>query len=137
MGVEAHMSALEEFEEEFDEFENENWGEDQEDKEDVAMWEDDWDTNEPDDEFTQKLKQELSKGAAPVVSGAPAKGKAAGTAQAHAQASYHDVLRSSVTTIARQQVVRRALRWLRPTRMPKRACDACQGHSIHQPGLQK
>ena len=31
---------------EFDEFENENWGEDQEDKEDVAMWEDDWDTNE-------------------------------------------------------------------------------------------
>ena len=46
---------------EFEEFENEEWKEDQEDADDAKQWEDDWDDEEVDDDFSKQLRAELEK----------------------------------------------------------------------------
>mmetsp|Transcript_3335 Transcript_3335/g.10241 ORF Transcript_3335/g.10241 Transcript_3335/m.10241 type:complete len:91 (+) Transcript_3335:239-511(+) len=52
-----------ECDDEFEEFEEEEWTRENEEKEDVAQWEDDWDDTEADD-FKTHLREELKKNVA-------------------------------------------------------------------------
>jgi 26 proteasome complex subunit DSS1 len=49
-----------ECDDEFEEFNEEEWTRESEEKEDVAQWEDDWDDTEADD-FKTHLREELKK----------------------------------------------------------------------------
>jgi 26 proteasome complex subunit DSS1 len=49
-----------ECDDEFEEFNEEEWTRENEEKEDVAQWEDDWDDTEADD-FKTHLREELKK----------------------------------------------------------------------------
>lgn len=58
-----HQFSLLEEDDEFEEFPAETWASDQEDKEDLNAWEDNWDDDNVDDDFTQQLRETLeSKG---------------------------------------------------------------------------
>eukprot|EP00039_Didymoeca_costata_P018408 m.333334 g.333334 ORF g.333334 m.333334 type:complete len:85 (-) comp17123_c0_seq1:83-337(-) len=46
---------------EFEEFPREEWGEAELDKEDVAQWEDNWDDDNMEDDFSKQLRAELQK----------------------------------------------------------------------------
>jgi len=52
--------ALEE-DDEFDEFETENWGVEQQDDADMLQWQDDWDDDALDDDFTAQLRAQLER----------------------------------------------------------------------------
>lgn len=54
------MGALEE-DDEFEEFEVEDWNEDAEDKEDISLWDDNWDDDDLEDDFSKQLRVELEK----------------------------------------------------------------------------
>ncbi|KAJ2492856.1 hypothetical protein IWW37_001028 [Coemansia sp. RSA 2050] len=54
------MGALEE-DDEFEEFEVEDWNEDAEDKEDITLWDDNWDDDDLEDDFSKQLRVELEK----------------------------------------------------------------------------
>ncbi|KAJ2710071.1 hypothetical protein H4R19_003934 [Coemansia spiralis] len=56
--------ALEE-DDEFEEFEVEDWDKDEEDEEDVALWDDGWEEDDLDDDFSQQLRTELEKASQP------------------------------------------------------------------------
>ncbi|KAJ1982404.1 26S proteasome complex subunit SEM1 [Dimargaris xerosporica] len=49
------LGALEE-DDEFEEFEAEDWNESEEDKLDVHQWEDNWDDDDIEDDFSQQLR---------------------------------------------------------------------------------
>ncbi|KAJ2391506.1 hypothetical protein GGI23_005405 [Coemansia sp. RSA 2559] len=57
-------SMLEE-DDEFEEFEIEDWNEDAEDKEDVTLWDDNWDDDDLEDDFSKQLRVELEKASQP------------------------------------------------------------------------
>eukprot|EP00054_Salpingoeca_dolichothecata_P032028 m.265381 g.265381 ORF g.265381 m.265381 type:complete len:76 (+) comp28964_c0_seq1:44-271(+) len=46
---------------EFEEFPKEDWDETEEDKDDVAQWEDNWDDDNLEDDFSNQLRAELEK----------------------------------------------------------------------------
>jgi len=46
---------------EFEEFQEKNWGTKEEDGEDAVMFEEDWDDTEINDDFTNQLRKELAK----------------------------------------------------------------------------
>ncbi|KAJ2354294.1 26S proteasome complex subunit [Coemansia sp. RSA 2618] len=54
------VSALEE-DDEFEEFDKEDWGENEEDKDDINLWEDNWDDDDLEDDFSKQLRVELAK----------------------------------------------------------------------------
>ncbi|ORX70171.1 hypothetical protein DL89DRAFT_153351 [Linderina pennispora] len=56
--------ALEE-DDEFEEFEVEDWSPDAEDKEDATLWDDNWDDDDLEDDFSNQLRVELAKGSQP------------------------------------------------------------------------
>ncbi|KAJ2004475.1 26S proteasome complex subunit SEM1 [Coemansia thaxteri] len=58
------MGALEE-DDEFEEFEVEDWNEDAEDKEDISLWDDNWDDDDLEDDFSKQLRNELEKASRP------------------------------------------------------------------------
>jgi len=56
------LGLLEE-DDEFEEFESDNWGKDEEETAAVAQqWADDWDDEQIDDDFSKQLRAELEKG---------------------------------------------------------------------------
>ncbi|KAJ1652292.1 hypothetical protein IWQ61_007338 [Dispira simplex] len=56
----AQAGMLEE-DDEFEEFEVEDWNDAQEDPLDVNQWEDNWDDDDIEDDFSQQLRAELAK----------------------------------------------------------------------------
>lgn len=54
------LGALEE-DDDFEEFPTEDWKEDQENADDLHVWEDDWDDDNVEDDFSQQLRAELQK----------------------------------------------------------------------------
>lgn len=52
--------AIEE-DDELEEFEQEDWNEQMEDEADVALWEEDWEEEDPNEEFTRHLREQLTK----------------------------------------------------------------------------
>jgi 26 proteasome complex subunit DSS1 len=50
---------------EFEEFPAEDWNENEEDAEDTHLWEDNWDDDDVEDDFSVQLRNELSKQAQP------------------------------------------------------------------------
>ncbi|CAG0888614.1 unnamed protein product [Darwinula stevensoni] len=54
------LGLLEE-DDEFEEFPAEDWTEKDEDEEDLNVWEDNWDDDNVEDDFSQQLKEELEK----------------------------------------------------------------------------
>jgi 26 proteasome complex subunit DSS1 len=54
------MEAIEE-DDEFEEFQDANWGKGDEDAEDTQQWQDNWDVDDMDDDFTKNLREELMK----------------------------------------------------------------------------
>ncbi|CAG0916070.1 unnamed protein product [Notodromas monacha] len=46
---------------EFEEFPVEEWGPEEDDGEDLNVWEDNWDDDQAEDDFSQHLKAELSR----------------------------------------------------------------------------
>ena len=54
------LGLLEE-DDEFEEFPAEDWTEENEDKEDINVWEDNWDDDNLDDDFSIQLRTELEK----------------------------------------------------------------------------
>ncbi|KAJ2772940.1 26S proteasome complex subunit [Coemansia nantahalensis] len=50
---------------EFEEFEAEDWDKDEEAEEDVALWDDTWEEDDLDDDFSQQLRAELEKASQP------------------------------------------------------------------------
>ncbi|KND00376.1 uncharacterized protein SPPG_04700 [Spizellomyces punctatus DAOM BR117] len=62
------LSALEE-DDEFEDFAIENWTEADEDHEDALLWDDNWDDEDLNDEFTRQLRAELIKPASDATSG--------------------------------------------------------------------
>lgn len=56
----SNLGALEE-DDDFEEFPTEDWGEDQENAGDMQVWEDDWDEDDVEDNFSQQLRNELAK----------------------------------------------------------------------------
>lgn len=63
---------------EFEEFENEEWDDEEGEKLALQQWEDDWDDDDINDDFSQQLKVELERASgfpvapAPIVPAAPA-----------------------------------------------------------------
>ncbi|CAO3646998.1 unnamed protein product [Cunninghamella blakesleeana] len=57
------LGALEE-DDEFEEFAAEDWANGDEDKDDTHYWEDNWDDDDIEDDFSQQLKAELEKASA-------------------------------------------------------------------------
>mmetsp|Transcript_26 Transcript_26/g.67 ORF Transcript_26/g.67 Transcript_26/m.67 type:complete len:85 (+) Transcript_26:84-338(+) len=55
-----NLDALEE-DDEFEEFEEQEWTVEDRDAEDTTMWQDGWEDDEDDDQFTQHLRAELAK----------------------------------------------------------------------------
>jgi hypothetical protein len=60
MGPEVHPGVIQNEDDEFEEFEKEHWGVEDEDHSDVQQWEEDWD-NDLEDDFTRRLREELTK----------------------------------------------------------------------------
>jgi len=56
----AEVDALEE-DDEFEEFEQQEWTLEERDAEDTTMWQDGWEDDEDEDDFTQHLRTELQK----------------------------------------------------------------------------
>merc|ERR1712043_60400 len=56
----SNLGALEE-DDDFEEFPTEDWGEEQENKDDMHVWEDEWDDDDVEDDFSQQLRSELAK----------------------------------------------------------------------------
>ncbi|KAG2235701.1 26S proteasome complex subunit DSS1 [Thamnidium elegans] len=56
----AQLGALEE-DDEFEEFAAEDWGENEEDQNDAHFWEDNWDDDDVEDDFSKQLRAELEK----------------------------------------------------------------------------
>ncbi|KAF6017117.1 hypothetical protein EB796_024568 [Bugula neritina] len=56
----ANVDLLEE-DDEFEEFPAEDWGKDQEDDSDKKIWEDNWDDDNVEDDFTLQLRHELQQ----------------------------------------------------------------------------
>ncbi|KAK4512162.1 uncharacterized protein ATC70_013405 [Mucor velutinosus] len=56
----AQLGALEE-DDEFEEFAAEDWGENEEDPKDPHFWEDNWDDDDVEDDFSKQLRAELEK----------------------------------------------------------------------------
>ncbi|KAJ2881119.1 26S proteasome complex subunit, partial [Coemansia aciculifera] len=54
------LSALEE-DDEFEEFDVDDWKKGDEDKEDSTAWNDNWDDNDMEDDFSKQLRVELEK----------------------------------------------------------------------------
>jgi 26 proteasome complex subunit DSS1 len=54
------IEAIEE-DDEFEEFQDANWGTGEEDAEDTQQWQDNWDADDMDDDFTKNLREELMK----------------------------------------------------------------------------
>jgi 26 proteasome complex subunit DSS1 len=54
------LQAFEE-DDEFEEFEQDNWDSQVEDHYNLKQWEEDWDDEVKEDDFTQQLRQELSR----------------------------------------------------------------------------
>ena len=54
------MEVIEE-DDEFEEFQDQNWGAGEEDAEDTQQWQDNWDADDMDDDFTKSLREELMK----------------------------------------------------------------------------
>ena len=54
------MEAIEE-DDDFEEFEPAHWAAGEEVSEDTQQWQDNWDADDMDDEFTKNLREELSK----------------------------------------------------------------------------
>ncbi|PVD35724.1 hypothetical protein C0Q70_02687 [Pomacea canaliculata] len=54
------LGLLEE-DDEFEEFPAEDWGEEDEDSADVNVWEDNWDDDNIEDDFSKQLRAELEK----------------------------------------------------------------------------
>ncbi|CDH54036.1 predicted protein [Lichtheimia corymbifera JMRC:FSU:9682] len=54
------LGALEE-DDEFEEFAAEDWAEAEEDKDDSHFWEDNWDDDDIEDDFSKQLRAELQK----------------------------------------------------------------------------
>ncbi|XP_066923034.1 26S proteasome complex subunit SEM1-like [Clytia hemisphaerica] len=54
------LGSLEE-DDDFEEFPMEDWNEKQENKADLQVWEDDWDDDDVEDDFSQQLRAELEK----------------------------------------------------------------------------
>ncbi|OZJ04265.1 hypothetical protein BZG36_02471 [Bifiguratus adelaidae] len=54
------LGALEE-DDEFEEFEAEDWGTSEEDPQEAEAWENDWDDDDVEDDFSLQLKEELAK----------------------------------------------------------------------------
>merc|ERR1712183_341371 len=69
--VEANVDLLEE-DDEFEEFQQQEWTAADEDAEDKTMWQDGWEDDEDDDNFTRQLRTELEKAdaTAPAAAGA-------------------------------------------------------------------
>eukprot|EP00954_Amorphochlora_amoebiformis_P008801 684916-Amorphochlora_amoeboformis.AAC.2 len=47
---------------EFEEFPKDTWDQKEEDNEDEKLWEDNWDDDDLDENFTEQLREEISKG---------------------------------------------------------------------------
>ncbi|RIB20520.1 DSS1/SEM1 family-domain-containing protein [Gigaspora rosea] len=58
-----HLGALEE-DDEFEEFAAEDWNETEEDQE-THLWEDNWDDEDVEDDFSKQLRAEITKSTAP------------------------------------------------------------------------
>ncbi|KAI8877870.1 hypothetical protein K501DRAFT_288165 [Backusella circina FSU 941] len=56
----AQLGALED-DDEFEEFAAEDWGENEEDQDDAHFWEDNWDDDDIEDDFSKQLRSELEK----------------------------------------------------------------------------
>jgi len=54
------IEAIEE-DDEFEEFETSNWGTNEEAAEDNQQWQDNWDQDDMDDDFTKNLRRELEQ----------------------------------------------------------------------------
>lgn len=54
------MEAIEE-DDEFEEFEPAHWAAGEEVSEDTQQWQDNWDVDDMDDDFTKNLREELSR----------------------------------------------------------------------------
>eukprot|EP00538_Stauroneis_constricta_P005990 CAMPEP_0119558480 /NCGR_PEP_ID=MMETSP1352-20130426/10814_1 /TAXON_ID=265584 /ORGANISM="Stauroneis constricta, Strain CCMP1120" /LENGTH=73 /DNA_ID=CAMNT_0007605853 /DNA_START=52 /DNA_END=273 /DNA_ORIENTATION=- len=54
------VEAIEE-DDEFEEFEPANWGSGEEEAEDNQQWQDNWDQDDMEDDFTKNLREELMK----------------------------------------------------------------------------
>ncbi|KAK3910615.1 26S proteasome complex subunit SEM1 [Frankliniella fusca] len=54
------LGILEE-DDEFEEFPTEDWAARDEDEEDISVWEDNWDDDNVEDDFSQQLRAELEK----------------------------------------------------------------------------
>ncbi|KAJ2625851.1 hypothetical protein GGI25_000279 [Coemansia spiralis] len=50
---------------EFEEFKVEDWNQDDEDKDDAALWDDNWDDDDLEDDFSKQLRVELEKASQP------------------------------------------------------------------------
>ena len=78
--VDNHADVLEE-DDEFEEFEQQEWSAAEQDVEDAQMWQDGWEDDEDDDNFTRQLRAELAAndgaGAMKTDAGAPASGASA------------------------------------------------------------
>ncbi|EIE86352.1 hypothetical protein G6F57_004935 [Rhizopus arrhizus] len=63
MAEEKNLAALGVLEEddEFEEFAAEDWGEEEEDQNDAHFWEDNWDDDDIEDDFSKQLRAELEK----------------------------------------------------------------------------
>lgn len=58
------IEAIEE-DDDFEEFEHDQWGPEDEDKEDAQQWQDNWDDDDIEDDFTKNLRAELSANSKP------------------------------------------------------------------------
>jgi 26 proteasome complex subunit DSS1 len=58
--IEIHSDILEE-DDEFEEFEQQEWASTEEDTEDPTLWQDGWEDDDYNPEFTQQLRAELQK----------------------------------------------------------------------------
>ena len=56
----SNLGSLEE-DDDFEEFPCEEWGVDKEDPDDLQVWEEDWDDDDVEDDFSNQLKAELAK----------------------------------------------------------------------------
>ncbi|XP_077862345.1 26S proteasome complex subunit SEM1-like [Saccoglossus kowalevskii] len=61
------LGLLEE-DDEFEEFPSEDWGGEDEDQDDVNVWEDNWDDDNVEDDFSKQLRTELEKQGTPMQS---------------------------------------------------------------------
>lgn len=56
-----HKNLAIEEDDELEEFEQEDWNELMEDEADVGLWEEDWEDEDPNEEFIRHLREQLTK----------------------------------------------------------------------------